>query len=135
MTIWIDNETKLWVDINRPYKGRSRLDTPEIRAAVGVVEIADPIKPDDYSDETHSPSETSDRMPPYMLYTRKPQEQIDQMLKAKALAAIDDIERNAMLPRLIREYMLELPGAASKPWFAKVKALDDDVAAERAKIK
>jgi hypothetical protein len=133
MTIWIDKETLLWVNINRPYKGRSRLDTPEIRAAVGVVEIADPIKPDDYSDETYYKSETDDF--PYVIYTRKPQEQIDQMLKAKALAAIDAVERNAMLPRLIREYMLELPGAASKPWFAKVKALDDDVAVERAKIK
>jgi hypothetical protein len=133
MTIWIDNETKLRVNIYRAYKGRSRLDTPEIREAVGVIEIAEPSPPEDYSDETYYKSEQDDF--PYIIYTRKPQEQIDQMLKAKALAAIDAIERNSILPRLTREYMLELPGAASKPWFAKVKALDDDVTAERAKIK
>jgi hypothetical protein len=43
-------------------------------------------------------------------------------------------ESSALMPRAMREFMLEQPGAANKPWFAKVKALDDEVAALRSKL-
>ena len=49
-------------------------------------------------------------------------------------AAIERIEQAEMLPRPVREFMLEQPGAAQRPWYAKIKALDDQIATLRAKL-
>ena len=64
--MFIDQETLKRVNIYAPYKGRSRLDSQEIRAAVGVVEIADPVRE---SEETHYNQEIDD--PPYLICTPK----------------------------------------------------------------
>lgn len=37
--MFIDKDTRKRVSINAPYKGRSKLDTQEIRAELGVVEM------------------------------------------------------------------------------------------------
>ena len=79
--MFIDDTTKQRVNIHRPYNGFSRLDTPEIRQRAGVVEIPEPTPPEDYSDETYYRTESDSA--PYEIYTRKPQEHIDQMLQAK----------------------------------------------------
>lgn len=70
--MFIDQETLKRVNIYAPYKGRSKLDTPEIRAAVGVIEIADPVPPVDYSDETYYRTEQDDA--PYVVFTKKSDE-------------------------------------------------------------
>ena len=54
MTIYIDSETGKRVNIYAPYKGRSKLDTAEIRAAVGVVAVADPVAPLDFSYDSYT---------------------------------------------------------------------------------
>ena len=96
MTIWIDDDTKLRVNINAPYKGFSRLDTPEIRAAANVVEIADDPVPADYSDEFYYRSEDwNATQRPYTVYTRKSDEQIAQVLMTRA-----KVERTAIVERL-----------------------------------
>lgn len=76
--MFIDQETLQWVNIEAPYKGCSKLNTPEIRAAVGVIEIADPTPPVDYSEETYFRTETGDRMPPYVVYTKKSPEMLER---------------------------------------------------------
>lgn len=91
--MFIDNDTKLRVNINAPYKGFSRLDTPEIRAAANVVEIAEPTPPADYSDAFYYRTESQEA--PYVIYTRKSDEQIAQVLMAEA-----KVERTAAVEQI-----------------------------------
>ena len=74
MTVYIDQETKKRVNIYYAYKGFSRLDTPEIRAKAGVVEIPDPTPPEDYSPDVYNRQEVDH--PPYVVYERKPDAEI-----------------------------------------------------------
>lgn len=82
MTIYIDQDTRKRVNIYYTYKGFSRLDTPEIRERAGVIEVPDPIPPADYSDETYFRTEQDDA--PYVVYTRKSDEQIAEVMLMKA---------------------------------------------------
>lgn len=82
--MFIDNETQKRVNIYAPYKGFSKLDTPEIREQVGVVEIPDPQPPEDYVEDVWYRTEQDDA--PYVVYTKKSQEQIDQQNSTKAAA-------------------------------------------------
>ena len=89
--MFIDQTTQLRVNIYAPYKGRSKLDTPEIRAAVGVIEIADPIPPEDYSDETYYRTEQD--AAPYVIYTKKSPEQLERLQDDKNLqSAVNHLE-------------------------------------------
>lgn len=65
--MFIDQETQKRVNIHAPYKGRSRLDTPAIRAEVGVIEIPDPDRGNDATQYTQEIDE-----PPYVVITDKP---------------------------------------------------------------
>lgn len=85
MTIYIDKDTRKRVNIYYTYKGFSKLDTPEIRERAGVVEIADPVPPADYSDETYYRTEQDDA--PYVVFTKKSDEQLQQLADSKALQA------------------------------------------------
>jgi len=86
--MFIDQETRLRVNIHAPYKGRSKLDTPEIRAAVGVIEIPDPVAPEDYSPDLYYMTEQDDA--PYVIYTMKSPEQIQALMLAKYEQALDE---------------------------------------------
>jgi hypothetical protein len=88
--MFIDKDTLKCVNIYTPYKGFSILDTPEIRDRVGVVEIADPPRPDDYSEETYYRTEQEDY--PYVIYTRKSDEQIEEIRRNKIFTEISAIE-------------------------------------------
>ncbi len=101
MNIWIDQETQKEVNIHAPYKGRSRLDTAEIRAAVGVIEYTITTKPLDYSDETYTCDSTGDGMPPYRIWTKKSDEQLAQLHNSKIESQIREFE--AAQDRAIRE--------------------------------
>lgn len=79
--MFIDQDTQKRVNIYAPYAGRSKLDTPEIRAEVGVIEIADPVPPEDFSDETYYRTEQDDA--PYVIFTRKSAEQLRQVELSK----------------------------------------------------
>lgn len=80
--MFIDKETKLRVNIYSSYRGFSKLDTPEIREVAGVIEIAEPEAPEDYSTDYYYRTEQDDA--PYVIYTRKSVEQIAQINQAKA---------------------------------------------------
>lgn len=90
--MFIDNDTKLRVNINAPYKGFSRLDTPEQRAAANVVEIADDPVPADYSDDFYYRSESQES--PYVIYTRKSDEQIQAVRWTKIKQKRDELTDN-----------------------------------------
>lgn len=85
--IYIDQETGKRVNPNAPYKGFSRLETPEQFLKAGVISIEDdPIpegsikNPDLYT--IQEDWETSQR--PYTVYTRKSDEQIAQFMQERA---------------------------------------------------
>lgn len=83
--IYIDSETKKMVNINAPYKGRSRLDTPEIRDAVGVISIEEDSPPLDYNPDFYDRKEDWEASTrPYIIYTYKDPVEISQLLLKKA---------------------------------------------------
>ena len=140
--MFIDSTTLRRVNIYSAYKGFSKLDTPEIRQRAGVVEIPDPVPPEDYSDETYYRTEQD--TDPYVIYTKKSDEQLAQLAKSKAFNKIDNLERTSMVPRAVREFMLavalkeavaagltEEQLVAVNPGYRKTKQLDAEIAALR----
>lgn len=124
--MFIDKETGKMVNISAPYKGRSRLDSPELRAAVGVIEIADDPAPEDYSDDTYFRTEDwNATQRPYIIYTRKSDEQINEITNNKIKAQISALE--AGQHRAIREAVL----AGDK---TRLAALDAQIADLRSKL-
>ena len=124
--MFIDSKTGKLVNIHAPYKGRSRLDTPELREAVGVIEIADDPAPEDYSDDTYFRTEDwSATQRPYVTYTRKSDEQINEVANNKVKAQIAALE--AQQGRAIREAVL----VGDK---TRLAALDAQIADLRAKL-
>ena len=85
--MFIDNDTKLRVNINAPYKGFSRLETAEQRAAANVVEIPDPVR----GDESFYYNQEIDDAP-YLVVTLKPVESVREMVKARAKAIRQQME-------------------------------------------
>lgn len=92
MTIWIDETTKKRVNIMAPYKGFSRLDTPEIRERAGLIEVPEPTPPSDYSEDTYYRTEQDEA--PYVVYTRKSDEQIAAVRWQRIKAKRDDLTDN-----------------------------------------
>lgn len=58
------------------------LTDPEVRNQVGVIEISEPTPPEDYSESTYYRTEQDEA--PYVVYTRKSEEQIAEVVLAKA---------------------------------------------------
>ena len=87
--MYIDNKTKLRVNIHAPYKGYSRLDTEDIREAADVVEIAEPSPPVDYdSDYWHK---TEQDVEPYVVFTKKSEDHIAAIRWNKIKQLRDDL--------------------------------------------
>ena len=125
--MFIDSETGKLVNIHAPYKGRSRLDTKELREAVGVIEIADDPAPEDYSEDLYFRTEDwSATQRPYVTYTRKSDEQINEVANNKVKAQIAALE--ARQHRAIREATL----TGDK---TRLQKLDDDIAALRSQLR
>ena len=76
----------------------ANLRDPEVRAAVGVVEIPEPQPPEDYSDETYYRTE-NDTGPDYVVFTKKSDEQIAALVKSK-------LDAKLALVRGVRESIL-----------------------------
>lgn len=99
-TIWIDKDTLYRVNILAPYKGFSRLDTPDIRERAGLIEIPAPLPPEDIRAEFeahpdwYTVDETKDNAPPYVLWTRKSDEQIAEIRWNKIKTKRDELTDN-----------------------------------------
>jgi hypothetical protein len=87
--MFIDQATNRRVNIYAPYKGFSKLDTPEIRQRAGVIEIPDPTPPEDYSDETYYRTEQDDA--PYVIFTKKSPEQLLALRVSKLKQIRDEL--------------------------------------------
>jgi len=87
--MFIDSTTQRRVNIYQPFGGFSKLDTPEIRQRAGVIEIADPVPPADYSDETYYRTEQDDA--PYAVFTKKSDEQLLALRVSKLKQIRDEL--------------------------------------------
>ena len=121
--MFIDSTTLKSVNIYAPYGGFSKLDTPEIREAAGVIEVSEPQPPVDYDPDAYYRTEQDDA--PYVVYTRKSDEQIKQAADSKVKAQIAALE--ATQGRAVREATL----TGDK---TRLQALDDQIAALRAQL-
>lgn len=135
--MFINSATQRRINIYAPFTTEDgtrygNLTSWAVREQIGVVEIPDPQPPEDYSEETYYRTEQDDA--PYVVFTRKSDEQIAAQQKAKAAAELRALELETLMPRALREFMLEQPGAAQKGWYAKVKAVDDKANELRAKL-
>lgn len=144
--MFIDSKTQRRLNIFAPFESEDgtrygNLTDPAVRAAVGVVEIPDPVAPDDYSDATYYRTEQDDA--PYVVYTRKSDDQIAQARAAAILSKIAALEAQTLLPRVTREFMLiQFSAVASSQGvdpmtnvaYKKVKELDDQIAALRSQL-
>jgi hypothetical protein len=119
------------------------LTNPAVRELLGIVEIPEPTPPEDYSSDTYY--RTEQEFEPYVVYTKKSDEQIKQIADAKVQAQIDFLESSTMLPRVTREFMLlsfAAQAAAQTPpvdpmtsvAYKKLKELDDQIAALRSQL-
>lgn len=115
-------------------------DKPEFLAAQGVTEIPDPQLPEGVTDETHYITTLNEA--PWLQWTPKSEEQIQQTKNGKLQAQIDSEERSTMLPRVTREFMLaafvaSLPEGTdpmTNIGYKRMKELDDKIKALRQQI-
>jgi hypothetical protein len=127
----IINNKRIWIDRPITIDGvlYPHLHEAALRESLGIVEIPDIQPPDDYSDETYFRTEQDSA--PYTLFTRKPDSMIAEAKAAKLLNEIDSLERQQLMPRATREFMLmfmemQAPPEvlAANPGYKAVKAFD-----------
>ncbi len=80
----------------------ANLTNPDLRRSIGVIELPEPQPPEDYSEETYYRTETA--YEPYVIYTRKSEEQLKQVRDARIKAEISVLESGQN--RAIREAAL-----------------------------
>lgn len=106
--------------------------SPEDKSALGLVEVI--TVGTRASERTNYVSEELVGAERRIINVPKPIEQIAALDKSDASAEIRRLEQDALMPRALREFLLDQPGASQKPWFAKVKTLDDQVTDLRLKL-
>ena len=135
------------INIDAPYVSEDgiayvNLRSPEVREQLGILEIPEPTAPEDFSDDLYYRTEQDDA--PYVVYTRKSDEQLEQLRISKLQTQINALEAQTMLPRVAREFMLlsmekEAVAAgftlddlrANHFAYRKVKELDEQIKALR----
>lgn len=111
-TLYKDNETGKLVNINAPYKGRSRLDTPQIRAELGIIEFSGeqpPEPPIGFSvDEAFYRTEDRNTTTgPYIVWTLKSQGQLDAITLTKAKQAAKEAATGDVEADIVCTYLRE----------------------------
>jgi len=69
-------------------------------------EVVEPQPPEDYNEDLYYRSEQDEA--PYVVFTRKSDEQIAEQARARAAMEIESLERQHMLPRPVRDSLLAL---------------------------
>lgn len=133
-----------------PETGEKGIDMtkPENRTRCGVTEVADPQPPEDFSHDLYTVQESD--VAPYVEYIRRSDEEIARLRRDRIDREIDGKERNAMLPRVVREdlmlrfqkeaanlgitveQLLDPLGEHYAPGYAKVHAFNAEIQALRA---
>jgi len=108
------------------------LQFPDAVSALGIREIAEPEAPADYDQEFWYRQEIDEA--PYVIYTKKSDDQIAAIKNARIQSQIDAIEIETRMSRQVREFMLSQPNAASQSWYAAIKSADDRVSEARSRL-
>jgi hypothetical protein len=96
----------------------ANLTDPTVRQQVGIVEIADPVPPVDYSDETYYRTEQDEA--PYVIYTKKSDEQIMAVMVTKYESALDAyLDQTAKDHRYNDRFTFALRAGYAGPWQAE----------------
>jgi hypothetical protein len=99
MFIW--KETKLRCNPYAPYIDEQGTQYPQVPREL-LEEIPDPARGNDEIEYTQEIDEA-----PYIVITPKPQEQLDQQRKSKALAELTALEQANLMPRVTREFLIQ----------------------------
>lgn len=111
-----------------PYEDENGVKHPRIPPEL-LTEVEEPTPPADYSEDTYRVFMQDSA--PYVVYVKKSDDEIAWATNDKIQANIEAAEKQALLPRVIREFLLAQPAANTKPWFNTVKDLDTAVATLR----
>ena len=143
MFIWKDTLKRC--NIHAPYTDNEGTKYNKVPDHL-VVEISDPLPPEDYTDKTYYRTEQEDY--PYVVYTKKSVEQLTQLEKDEAMGNITQLEKETLMNRAVREFMLlsiELQAAAqnitpaqlyaANPAYKAVKDVDKQIENLRKKLK
>ena len=107
MSIFI-NSAGTRVDINKPMEHDgiryANLHDEYHRSIIGITEISEPGFPSDYDDRFYTKTELD--VEPYVKYTKKSEEEIVAIKIEILKKEINDLEREQLLPRIIREFTL-----------------------------
>lgn len=101
---------------------------PGARAKVGIIEIDDPVRE---SDKLYYVTEIDEA--PYIINTPKPTEIVNDERVVLVLEQITEIERNDMIPRNLREYLLT-QAPVDTPLYQQLKNSDDKIIALRKQL-
>ena len=96
----------------------------EVQYNLGITEISDPAPPEDFSEETYFRTESE--FPPYLVFTPRPQEQIDATEDNKLIVRMEALESRSL--RTMREAILTGDNT-------KLQALEDKIVDLRRKLK
>jgi len=102
------------VNIFTPFVGPDgtrygNLQSPELRNQLGVIEVIEPSPPEDYTEDTYYKTEQDEA--PYVVYTKKSDEQIAEITRNKALAKIAELEEIQLRGTLRMQRERELEAA------------------------
>lgn len=121
--MFIISDTQLRINIHAPYtsgdgtKYANLLD-PTVRAAAGVVEIAEPQPPEDYSEDTHYRTERDDA--PYVVFTKKSDDQIMAFMLQKYMTTLEAYyDAKAQERRYDNRYTCSLRAGYASPFQAE----------------
>ena len=118
--IYIDKVTGKRVNPDAPYKGFSRLQTPEELEAAGVIGIAEDAIPDEFvaHPDWYLVSEDWEAVQrPYTVFTRKDDAVIADIELTKATTNREAAYKNESDPLFFKEQRKEVPEGT---WLAKV---------------
>lgn len=109
---------------------------------LGITEVEEAESPEDFSYITHTREEIEEA--PYTIYPRKSDEDIAIAQRAHNQQRIDEMERETLLPRPSRDFMLAMMVQlaaqqgineptlyARNPGYRKIKDLDEEIKALR----
>ena len=131
------------VNIHAPHTDASgivyaSLTDANLRSMLGVIEVDEPPAPSDYSPLRYFRTEQDEA--PWVVYTRKSDDAIASGQADQLRREINALETTAMLPRVVREFLLTLfsDKAAdagidplTNPAYVRLKSLDDRITSLR----
>ena len=91
-------------------------------------------RPDDFSDDDYFRTEPTSA-PWVVSYIPKEETSKKDTHNSRSRARIASIEQETLMPRSVREFMLDLPDVQNKAWYIKLVEVNDKIIDLRGKLK